>query len=881
MPVMKDFTEKRVSERREQTSVPRGHDVGAAGSELPNFTLDALRSGAMRPTAEQLGHRVDLPEAMRAKMENAFGADLSAVKLYESETVADAGANAVAQGTNIAFAPGMLDFTSFGGQALLGHEISHVVSQARGEVTGGGFLNDRALEARADREGAMAAAGERIAMPAAAMSPVSAAGAAGPMQASKGEEKAAAAKRSYSFGKAHGKKDKAVKKAIAAQQSEQADMIAVMKEQGFSDDEIEAQLLFQRINANDKRAAEYQEAQADMMDAGMGMQSGKEMTGSFAKLGRGVYSKKAAQRKTEQENTFLNDVLTGHEEEARADQMVKDLIYKNEKADRDEAELKRTQELARGAEADKSRGFLAGQRRIGAHHNVNKAAKEYQSSLHDTSRWGYRQKREADIAKGTSQGIIDESAKKEKEALAAETVSLKSENFSGTMRGGGLNTVYKYNEGKGEMEKGGYLKPKTSKYDAQNLLKGIGVKHAASGDIADYDPHLTDREIAFSVLGKLLGSSVTLESRQANVEDSDLKGKKFQKNDTDSAEFKVGKGDTGVLMEEAKGKDWDKYNWDFYGPEAVFSQDEIKTHDDREKIVKALTSKPKGDGKALGRTAVYKPKAGSPVLPDASALMPDDEKEKWLKEQAIIDAMFNGDDQSKGKNVGERLAAMAPGVKMEKKSTKDFGDVALDTRGEKDSYTGETIDAANPDFQRQMNELFLLDTLTGHPDRHGGNFKVNQTDDGKGGKKVDVRAIDNDITFGEDADKFGKWISHYGGLPEQMQIDANMAKNIRGMTKETLETSLGHLLKKEEIDALWDKFGKMNEYIDEMEKRGLLVDEWNDETAKKEVELAEGMKAYSLAREGKKKHSGMTHYQKMMMQLNLSSRGQKTYNWDW
>ena len=73
----------------------------------------------------------------------------------------------------------------------------------------------------------------------------------------------------------------------------------------------------------------------------------------------------------------------------------------------------------------------------------------------------------------------------------------------------------------------------------------------------------------------------------------------------------------------------------------------------------------------------------------------------------------------------------------------------------------------------------------------------------------------------------------------------------------------------------------MNEYIDEMEKRGLLVDEWNDETAKKEVELAEGMKAYSLAREGKKKHSGMTHYQKMMMQLNLSSRGQKTYNWDW
>ena len=118
-------------------------------------------------------------------MESAFGADLSAVKLYESDAVAEAGANAVTRGANIAFAPGMLDFTSYGGQALLGHELSHVVSQARGEVSGGGFLNDASLEARADREGAMAAAGQTVSMPTAAMSGVSAAAASGPMQANK------------------------------------------------------------------------------------------------------------------------------------------------------------------------------------------------------------------------------------------------------------------------------------------------------------------------------------------------------------------------------------------------------------------------------------------------------------------------------------------------------------------------------------------------------------------------------------------------------------------------------------------------------------------------------------------------------------------------
>ena len=154
-------------------------------------TLDALRSGAVKPTREQMGHRVDLPDAMREKMENAFGADLSAVKLYESQAVEDAGANAVTQGSNIAFAPGMLDFTGTSGQALLGHEISHVVSQARGEVAGSGFLNDRALEARADREGAMAAAGQQVAVPAAAMSPVSAASASGPMQADKNAQREA------------------------------------------------------------------------------------------------------------------------------------------------------------------------------------------------------------------------------------------------------------------------------------------------------------------------------------------------------------------------------------------------------------------------------------------------------------------------------------------------------------------------------------------------------------------------------------------------------------------------------------------------------------------------------------------------------------------
>ena len=171
-------------QKKQASPAPKEGVPSSASSAAPEHR-------ALLSEHEQLGHRVDLPEAIREKMENAFGADLSAVRLYESQAVEDAGANAVTQGNNIAFAPGMLDFSSYGVQALLGHELSHVVSHARGEVTGSGFLNDHALEARADREGAMAAAGQTVQMPYAAMSPVSAAPAAGPMQASKKSERIA------------------------------------------------------------------------------------------------------------------------------------------------------------------------------------------------------------------------------------------------------------------------------------------------------------------------------------------------------------------------------------------------------------------------------------------------------------------------------------------------------------------------------------------------------------------------------------------------------------------------------------------------------------------------------------------------------------------
>lgn len=176
----------------------------AGGQTIGNQSMEALMTGAQAPSAENLGHQVDLPGAVREKMENAFGADLGGVRLYESQAVADAGAQAITMGNKIGFAPGQLDLASSGGQSLLGHELSHVVSQARGEVAGNGFLNDHALEARADREGAMAAAGESVySGPVAPLSASSVDSAAGPMQAKKPWKKEEEKKHHHGHGHGH------------------------------------------------------------------------------------------------------------------------------------------------------------------------------------------------------------------------------------------------------------------------------------------------------------------------------------------------------------------------------------------------------------------------------------------------------------------------------------------------------------------------------------------------------------------------------------------------------------------------------------------------------------------------------------------------------
>ena len=672
-------------------------------------SLDALRSGAANPTSQQMGHRVDLPDAMRSKMENAFGADLSAVKLYESPTVAEAGAKAFTRGSDIAFAPGLLDFSSFGGQALLGHEISHVVSQARGEVRGSGFLNDVGLEARADREGAMAAAGQTVSLPTEALSPVTAEAAAGPMQA---KDKKKDKKEGWKFSSSKEDKYELPSGGI-----------------GF---------MLGMSNADDA-------------------QHGAEFTQMMAKLKPLAVAK--GNRRHLGDMGF--DAAAGNAYDSAIEGMT---AYRAKLA----GEVGRDEERAR------------------------------QIALLD-------------------QYILAATHDKEKNAALMST-TLPNAEFTRKIRGGGINQVYRF----ARDEEGAYFKPRQTTSDdvERSVMQRVGIRPAEEPSEGNpgYDPRLANREVAFSRLGSMLGTSVTVGAKKAVLGEDMPTNQQFG-----GRTFKATSGTTGLLMGEAKGDSWRSYDWDYYSPDTPYTEE-------------------------LG------------LLAD--------------------DPTYGGDDPA-GRNVGDRMAEK--GLSLKKKSTTDATFRGVNSPflpGYEGGKGKDTLDAANPAFQQQMNQMFLLDTLAAHTDRHGGNFMVDK--DKKG--DISVRAIDNDLTFGaltdEQADRnaFGKrgGSFNYGGLPTRMQIDAGMAKKIRGVTKQMLDTTFSDLLEPREIDALWTRFQMMKDYIQaqEDEDPSRLVTEWNEETAKRELSLAGGASSFRQeTKDAPGGYAGNSYYQRHMLMLRAAERG--------
>ncbi len=121
-----------------------------------------------RPDLRPNGGGRPLPIAFRRKMETAFAADFSDVRLHLDDKPGSIGADAFARGRHIHVAPGNYRPENRSGQRVLAHELAHIIQQRgkRTAATENGtdtVVIDPRHESEADRQADKAVSGERVA----------------------------------------------------------------------------------------------------------------------------------------------------------------------------------------------------------------------------------------------------------------------------------------------------------------------------------------------------------------------------------------------------------------------------------------------------------------------------------------------------------------------------------------------------------------------------------------------------------------------------------------------------------------------------------------------------------------------------------------------
>ncbi len=825
-----------------------------APESAPSFA--ALCSGALKPTPAQTGHRVDLPEAMRQKMEAAFGADLSAVKLYESQTVKDAGAKAVTQGTNISFAPGMLDFSSYGGQALLGHELSHVVSQARGEARGSGFLNDPSLEARADREGAMAASGQRVAMPTAPLSAASAAPAAAPMQAALFKKDTAPKKDAFGFHTDPNEKLQLPPNGIGfmlgmENYGKDEDKPANQHEKSFRDmleklrgisyvrhrrNQVGGQLAFDAMMGNSYDSAiSGLEGYKNQLLAEEEAENGKKNW-----FQRHFTSRSAKSKDRQRQLALLSDYIASAKADQAKNEALKSttLMSEEDQGLLGKGDINAVRLFSRGKEDNKQEGVFKRDSIEAPHNGLQEAAEESVLQRIGLQYFDRRGKRidnhlaDREIAYARLASLVGASIginAKRATFLRDPNIPLKGPINKKDSKSGDAGDVQPApgegpapqpaaSEGPAPQtaaSEGPASQPAASKGPADMTVPGLGTV-----DVSDL--------LDISDSGSALSSSATDEPdsrppeqkpEESEAEDSwydqiqDFIPPKDAADDDSWANEDMIMN--GVLMEKAEGKKWGDYNWEYIGPENEIPEDPYS-----DLMITPL----------FGQNQIIDEETGEDIH----------RKDSW----------------------GQRLEQN--NIRLVRKRNRIADDAPY-------------LNANDPGLQRGMNEMFLVDTLAQYTDRHSGNFHISPDENGH----ISVKTLDNDISFGNlgtEADNklaFGKrgTARNYGGLPAQMLIDANMAKNIMRVTPKMLESTFSDILSPQEIAALGTRFEMMKKYILAQQKEDptRIVSEWNDETAKRELQMAGGVGSHYHENITKPEgFSGNSYYQRMMMTLRAS-----------
>ena len=136
----------------------------------------------------------------------------------------------------------------------------------------------------------------------------------------------------------------------------------------------------------------------------------------------------------------------------------------------------------------------------------------------------------------------------------------------------------------------------------------------------------------------------------------------------------------------------------------------------------------------------------------------------------------------------------------------------------------EPINLEDPALAMQLFQMEVLDVITGHVDRHAGNFMMNKREEGG----VGVTAIDNDTSFGlnTDVEDLGAVGQAYRPILSEAFpfVPAAIKNKIAGVSRSDIEQALTGLLSKPQIDAACARLEKLKSYFEELEKQGKVQD---------------------------------------------------------
>ena len=207
----------------------------------------------------------------------------------------------------------------------------------------------------------------------------------------------------------------------------------------------------------------------------------------------------------------------------------------------------------------------------------------------------------------------------------------------------------------------------------------------------------------------------------------------------------------------------------------------------------------------------------------------------------------------------------------------DWVDEYNATRGESRMIYQETVDGRpryvyegtavhdinyeDPRLRRDLVRLHLMDAISGQVDRHHGNYFVLAD---HAGKVIDVKAIDNDLSWGNNLKMVEVFDTGWHTRPEDAihlpkylppVVDKEAYDAVMALNRQTLSRKMGGLLNSDEVDAAAQRLRLVQNHLKTLEAQGRVLasrDEWaSPQVTRLLMERKDGRITNYIAREAK------------------------------